>query len=224
MIPRFFLVSADDVVIDAFRSASRSSRFDFATSSTAAEGERILRSENYDTVFIDCDDLQGSKPLLTSLRKTATNKNSKIVAILNGDTTPPDALDLGASSTLQKPLTRQMLEREFKLASDALAKRQHQRVNVTMPVYISFGDTVDRLATALNISRGGMAVRCQSPIDADEMVRLKFQPLGMSTVIVARGEVAWADSHGLAGVRFTSIVGTGAEALQAWIDAITTRK
>ena len=224
MVPRFFLVSADDVVIDAFHSARRLIRFDFATSPTAAEGERILRSENYDTVFIDCDDLTGSKPLLISLRKTATNKNSKIVAILNGDTAPPDAIDLGASSTLQKPLTRQTIERELKLASEALTKRQHQRVNVTMPVYISFGDTMDRLATALNVSRGGMAIRCQSSIDADETVRLKFQPLGMNSAIVARGEVAWADSRGLAGIRFTSIVGTGADALNAWIDAITTRK
>jgi len=224
MVPRFFLVSADDVVIDAFHSAKRFVRFDFATRATAAESERILRSENYDTVFIDCDDLKGSKPLLSSLRKTATNKNSKIVAILNGDTAPPDAIDLGASSTLQKPLTRQTVERELKLASEALTKRQHQRVNVTMPVYVSFGDTMDRLATALNISRGGMAIRCQSPIDADESVRLKFQPLGMSSVIVATGEVVWADSRGLAGIRFTSIIGGGADALTAWIDAITARK
>ena len=103
MVPRFFLVSADDVTIDAFRSASRTVRFDFQTSPTAAEGERILRNENYDTVFIDCDDLNGSKSLLSLLRRTATNKNSKIVAILNGDTAPPDAIDLGASSTLHKP-------------------------------------------------------------------------------------------------------------------------
>ena len=224
MAPRLFLVSSDDVVIDAFRAARRFVRFDFETSPTAAEGERILRSETYDAIFIDCDDVRGSKPLLTSLRKTATNKNSKIVAILNGDTAAPDAIDLGASSTLQKPLLQETLTRELKLAADAVTKRQHQRVNVTMPVYISFGDTVDRLATALNISRGGMAIRCQSPIDTEEMVRVRFQPLGMNSMIVARGEIAWADSRGLAGIRFTSVMGSGAEALNSWIDAITARK
>jgi hypothetical protein len=218
------LLSADDALIDTFRGVKRQLGFEFATTPSPTQAELILRRDNYDAVFVDCDDLAGAKPLMSSLQKTPTNKNSIVVAILNGGTAAPDALDLGASSTLEKPLTPARLKDALKLAIEVLTKRQHRRVNLTVPVYLSFGDTSDRLATALNISRSGMALRCTSPLDTDESIRVKFQLPGVPAPIIARAEVAWADARGMAGIRFVSILGGGSEALNSWIDALSTRK
>jgi hypothetical protein len=161
--------------------------------------------------------------LLSSLRKTATNKNSVIVAILNGGTAAPDALDLGANTTLEKPLTPEILKHRLKSTLEALTKRQHRRIDVAIPVYLSFGDTQDRLATSVNLSRGGMALCCQSPIDSDEAVRVKFQLPGSPAPIIARAEIAWSDPRGLAGLRFVALV-SGSAALDSWIEAVTVRK
>jgi DNA-binding response OmpR family regulator len=190
---------------------------------TAAAAEKILQEQNYDALFLDCDDLYGSKALLPWIRKTRTNKNSVLVAIVNGDTTPPDAIDLGATSTLQKPIAAQGLKDALKSSCEAFRQRRHRRISVQIPVYVSFGDTVDRLATTLNVSEGGMALRSESPIDADEPVRLKFQLPGSSHTVLLRGEIAWSDPQGFAGVRFVSIMGAGSDVLRSWLQAQTAR-
>ena len=220
MAPRVLLLSADSSLTTAFDEAKARIGFELTLSELPSEAEKILGSRNFDAVFIDCDDLHGSKQLLAATRKTPANRNSAIVAILSGDTEPADAMDLGATSVLSKPLSGTKLREGIKASCAAFTQRQHQRIRLGVPVYVSFGETIDRLAAALNVSRGGMALRCESPIDAEEQVRVKFQPPGAKRTILARGEVAWMDSAGLAGVRFVSLIGDSAETLNAWIDSV----
>ena len=224
MAPRVLLLSADTTLTAAFVDAKTRIGFDLTHSELPGEAEKILGNHNFDAVFIDCDDLQGSKSVLASTRKTPANRNSAIVAIVSGDTDPADAMDLGATSVLSKPLSGMKLKEGIKASCAAFAQRQHVRVRLAVPVYVSFGETIDRLATSLNVSRGGMALRCESSIDADEPVRVKFQLPGAKRAILARGELAWMDSSGLAGVRFVSLIGDSAETLNRWIDSVSQPK
>ena len=220
MAPRVLLLSADISLISAFEDAKRRIGFELTLSEQPSEAERILGNHNYDAVFIDCDDLHGSKPLLNSTRRSSSNRNSAIVAILSGDTQPADALDLGATAVLSKSLSGVQLREGIKGSCAAFTKREHQRIHLVVPVYISFGETIDRLASSVNVSPGGMALRCDSPIDTDDEVRVKFQLSGAKRPVLARGEVAWMDSAGLAGVRFVSLIGDSAETLKSWIESM----
>jgi len=224
MAPRVLLLSADASLVAAFADARARIGFELTHSELPAEAEKVLGNHNFDAVFIDCDDLHGSKALLASTKKSPTNRNSAIVAILSGDTEPADAIDLGATSVLSKPLSGAKLKEGIKSSCAAFAQRQHQRVRLAVPVYVSFGETSDRLATSLNVSPGGIALRCESPIDAEEQVRVKFQPPGAKRPVLARGEVAWMDSSGLAGIRFISLIGDGAEVLNGWIESMSRAK
>lgn len=221
MAPRVLLLSADSTLISSFEEAKAKIGFDLTLSELPVEAERILGNHNFDAVFIDCDDLLGSKSLLTFTRRAPTNRNSAIVAILSGDTEPADALDLGATSVLSKPLSGAKLRDGIKASCAAFTQRGHQRVRLAVPVYVSFGETIDRLTTSLNMSPGGIAIRSESPIDSDEQVRVKFQPPGAKRPVLARGEVVWMDASGLAGIRFISLMGESAEILNNWIESVS---
>lgn len=221
MAPRVFLLSADSHLISGFEAAKARIGFELTRSELPAEAETILGNRKYDAIFIDCDDLHGSKLLLASTLKTATNRSSAIVAIVSGDTEPADALDQGATSVLSKPLSEKKLNEGIKASCAAFRTRAHQRIRIAVPVYVSFAETSDRLATSVNVSRGGIALRCESPIDADEQVRVKFQPPGAKRPILARGEVAWMEPSGLLGIKFVSLIGESAETLTTWIESLT---
>ena len=68
-------------------------------------GQEILRTEKFDAIIVDCDDLKGALGVLEGLRKSASNKNSVTFAILNGSTTTQQAFQMGANFVLQKPIS-----------------------------------------------------------------------------------------------------------------------
>ena len=71
----------------------------------------------------------------------------------------------------------------------------------------------------LNLALGGMGLRFRDPVNEDEILRLRFQLPGTTTVIHAQGEIAWADPQGGVGVRFVSLAGNSRVELEKWIQA-----
>ena len=104
-------------------------------------GREVLRSEKYDGVIVDCDDLQGGLQLLEELRRTTSNKSSVCFAMLNGSTTKK-AFEMGANFVLQKPLLPLSTLRCFSAAFGQMTreKRRYFRVPVEMPVKVVFGE------------------------------------------------------------------------------------
>jgi len=50
-----------------------------------------------------------------------------------------------------------------------------------------------------------MGLRLRDPMDADEIVHVRFWIPECATSIQARGEIAWSDLEGNAGLRFTAM-------------------
>ena len=65
----------------------------------------------------------------------------------------------------------------------------------------------------------GMGLRFRDPIKEDEILRLRFQLPGTTTVIHAQGEIVWADPQGGVGIRFVSLSGNSRVELEKWIQA-----
>ena len=219
ILPRLLLLSSDEAILNDFEALTSVMSFRLSRSDVPTLAMRLLEVENYDGVFVDCDDLHGAKAVIPFVRTTPANRSTPVIAILNDETAPVDATDQGASGVLTKPLSPERLQLAIKEACARFRNRQHERVAVAIAVYLSFGDVFDRLATTLNISEGGLAVRCEAPIDMHEAVRIKFQLQGPGLTINARGEVAWTDAKGYSGIRFVSFTPSESSAqLKKWID------
>jgi PilZ domain len=173
----------------------------------------------YGGIIIDCDESPAARALLASIRKLSANRVSPIMAVLNGGTNSSDARDMGAGVILDKPVTPDAARRALRelRALNSPHQRRFPRYRVKLPAYLSFGNTLDRLATMVNLSEGGIGVTTYEPVPMDEIVRVAFQlPSGPQLRVL--GEVAWCDAHGNAGVRFLSINDAALAQLRTWME------
>ena len=110
---------------------------------------------------------------------------------------------------------------ELRRASQALASGQRrQRYPVRFPVFLSCGQVLDRRAEAVNVSLGGIGLRLRDLMDADEIVHVRFWIPECATSIQARGEIAWSDLEGNAGLRFTAMSASSLAAFTAWLQRL----
>lgn len=81
-------------------------------------------------------------------------------------------------------------------------RRLSPRLVVSVPVSYRSGATIAGAVT-LNISRGGMAIRTLTPLEAGADVSVKFRLPPSSTDIERSGYVVWADRRVGMGIQFT---------------------
>jgi CheY-like chemotaxis protein len=188
--------------------------------SGTASGNKILSSEKFDGVIVDCDDLQGGLDLLERLRKGASNKNSVSFAILNGHTRTNRAFELGANFVLQKPISALNATRGFNagLWLMTVERRRYFRHPVEMEVTVVFGQGQKLTATATNISQSGMAIRFHSgELQKGSISKVIFTLPGTHVLMETKTDLAWADGTGRAGLRFVKVPQCSLEQLQHWL-------
>src|SRR6185369_4320576 len=110
------LLSRDPEVIRVVQPALEKLSIDVEVCRGVNSGQEILRTERFDAIIIDCDDLKGALGVLEGLRKSVSNKNSATFAIVNGNTTTQQAFKMGANFVLQKPISALNAKRCFSAA------------------------------------------------------------------------------------------------------------
>ena len=154
------LLSRDPEVIRVLQPALEKLSIDVEVCGGVSSGQEILRTEKFDAVLVDCDDVQGALGVLESLRKSASNKNSVTFAILNGATSTQQAFQMGANFVLQKPISAVNANRCLGAAINFMIRerRRYFRHPVELPATITFSEGDKLKATMTNISEGGMAI------------------------------------------------------------------
>src|SRR5579871_6467955 len=96
MILDSLLLSRDQQAISVLRPALEKFCIDVEVCRGTHSGEEILRTEKFDAIVVDCDDLDGGLEVLENIRKSPSNKNSVTFALVNGKTTTNRASEIGA--------------------------------------------------------------------------------------------------------------------------------
>ncbi len=179
----------------------------------------LLAKCKFDAVIVDCDDLQGGSDLLKALRKTQSNARTVAFAVLNGKTSTQAAFQSGANFVLQKPLTRLNAKRCFNAALNSMVRerRRYFRHPVEMAVRIILPNTPEFSATSTNMSEGGMAIRMVGMLPNDAQAKLQFSLPGSNTSLELKGQIAWADGTGRAGIRFVEVPQHSKYQLEKWL-------
>jgi len=182
-------------------------------------GERILASEKFDAIIVDCDDLVGGTKVLQSIRTHASNKSSVTFAILNGRTTASQSFEMGSNFVLQKPIHAVNAMRCFSAAVGLMVRerRRYYRVPVDMPVTLTLGTGRKVRLSATNISEGGMAIASATHLGADLISELQFTLPGTNNAVETKAELAWADAAGQAGIRFINMTALSRDHLERWL-------
>ena len=213
------LVCRDADVVRVLRPTLEKLAIEVEVSAAARSGAEILSSAKFDAVIVDCDDLQGGVDVLRSLRQNASNKTSVSFAILNGKTTTQQAFEMGANFVLQKPITTASTLRCFNTAMSFMVreKRRYFRCPVEMPVKLQFNQGDEMKATGTNLSEGGMAIHFEGTLAKNVISKVQFTLPGTKVAMEPKGEIAWADGLGRAGIRFLELPESSRAQLEQWI-------
>jgi len=213
------LLSRDPEVIRVLQPALEKLSIEVEVCRGVSSGQEILRTEKFDAVLVDCDDLKGALGVLESLRKSASNKNSVTFAILNGSTSTQQAFQMGANFVLQKPISALNAKRCLGAAINFMIREQRRyfRHPVEIPATVAFGEGEKLKATMTNISEGGMAIFFRGKLPKGAVSTANFKLPGVATPLEPKVQIAWMDDSGRAGLRFTDLSKDSREQLDRWL-------
>jgi uncharacterized protein (TIGR02266 family) len=103
------------------------------------------------------------------------------------------------------------------LFPDSFNRRSSPRVVLGIPVAYRFGNTI-AAALTLNLSRGGVAIRTTSPLEAGARARVRFRLPGGSRDVDAEARVAWSDRRVGMGLQFERVEPTDQHAIDGFVD------
>lgn len=213
------LLSRDPQVIRVLQPALEKLSIEVEVCRGVSSGQEILRTEKFDAIIVDCDDLEGALSVLEGLRKSASNKNSVTFAILNGSTTTRQAFKMGANFVLQKPISALNARRCFSAAINFMMRerRRYFRHPVEMPATLSFGEGQKLKITLNNISEGGTAIFFRGPLPKGGVSSVSFKLPGTATPLEPKVQIAWMDESGRAGLRFMDVSKDVRAQLDSWL-------
>src|SRR6185369_15679774 len=90
------------------------------------------------------------------------------------------------------------------LFPDSFNRRTSPRVVLGIPVSYRYGNTI-AAALTLNLSRGGLAIRTTSPLEAGARVRVRFRLPGGQRDLDVESRVAWSDRRVGMGIQFERV-------------------
>jgi len=214
----FVLVSSDYATMHAVSKGVDKYGGKFVLVPAAEDARQYLNRRKTDGVFVDLE-VPGALALIESIRKGAAN--SKVVIFACGTTSKEytRTLNAGANFLLRKPVSLDSVALHITIAKEQLTRerRRYFRHPVNLPVLLKEGEQ-EQCARMTNLSEGGMAVRTVKTLRHTGVLDFSFElPLGAN--IRGKGQVAWINSEGMAGIALQTVDGEGKEHLEGWLAA-----
>lgn len=212
-----FLVICSDIA--AYKTITRSlSKINPVVDYTSgvATAKAFIERRKIDGIFLDME-LEGAMDLVQSIRQGGSNRNSVIFSCLRPGEEASRLLNAGINFVLYKPLMANAVLDALDSASSMIAaeRKRYLRYQLMVPVMIRLREEEQKAITA-NVSRGGMAVRCQHVYEPGSPIQFTFDVPGAE--IQGRGEVAWANTEGFMGIKFYLLGDQNKQALSTWLD------
>jgi CheY-like chemotaxis protein len=180
-----------------------------------------LRKGRFDAVIVDCDDVAGGTEVLTSIQLSPSNKRAIAIAVTNGNTSMRAAFGMGAHFAMDKPVTLERASRSLRAAQGFMVaeQRRYFRHAVDTKAYLSFGMVKQLACKVTNLSEGGMAVTLAQQISPGWTVDVRVELPGTGEELEVKGEFAWSDGKGGAGIRFIYVPIDSKKCLGRWLAA-----
>jgi CheY-like chemotaxis protein len=214
----FVLVTSDYSMMHAVSDGVRRYGGKFVLLPAAESALDYLNRRKTDGVFVDME-VPGAIALIEAIRKGTSNRKAVIFACGRNSKEYTLTLSAGANFLLRKPLSVDGVALHITIAQELLVRerRRYFRHAVNLPVMLREGELQQR-ARITDLSEGGMAVHTIRPLSRVGVVEFEFQlPLGMT--IKGKGQVAWINAEGMAGIAVQAFEGKAKEYLDSWLTA-----
>jgi DNA-binding response OmpR family regulator len=186
----------------------------------ADEALQKLDEKRFDAVVVDFDDTPLAGRILRGVRHSSASKNAVTISLLGDRTNVRSAFGSGANFVLYKPLSGDTARASLR-AAVALLKRERRRtfrVPVQLPVTLNWPDSPEVEGIMLDLSEDGMDVLSAQPLQGSQSLEVSFS-LPDLRQIGLKGQVAWANTNGQAGIQFVDMADEQREIVCSWLTA-----
>jgi CheY-like chemotaxis protein len=194
----------------------------FSDSSTALDR---LRQQRFDALIIDFEGdseaVRAANEIFHEAAKLNSGNAPVTVALVAESAKVRDILTTGAHFVLYKPFSEEEAKGGLR-AAVALLKRERRRahrVPVQAPMELTTDEGRKLEGILLDLSETGMEVLTAEPQSSGTMLKFHFQLPDGGLEVDARGEIAWSQPNGEAGVRFVELNEFTQEELKGWVQA-----
>jgi CheY-like chemotaxis protein len=214
----FVLVSGDYAVMNVVSGGVKKYGAKFLLVPTAEAARDCLKRRKIDGVFVDLD-VPGALGVMEGIRKGTSNSKAVIFACVADSKEYTRALSAGANFLLRKPLQEDSVALHITIAKELLdrERRRYFRHPVSIPVVLKDGEA-EQHARMTDLSEGGIAVRTTKALKHSSVIDFAFD-LSLGASVSGKGQVAWINSEGQAGIVLQVFHGKGREHLEAWLTA-----
>lgn len=217
MLLQSMVLSRDTDKVSVLMRAFSRLDIDVVVCSEPSSAVALMDRKKFEAVVIDFS-VPGAEGLLKDIRRHHEDK-TMIAAILGGETSVSQAFAMGAKFVLYEPITMDRALQGLRAVKSLMypQRRQQLRKPAYAPVCLKFGPGREIKAVVLNVSEGGIAVRLSEAATVRQAVRARFNLPGLRDAIDVHGQIAWADKHGRAGIRFLHISSDLHNQLKHWL-------
>jgi hypothetical protein len=212
------IVSRDSQEVSVFECILGGLHMDVDVEAEPQQAWNRLGKSKVDALIVDCD-LDGTDGFLRKLRKAANEKSAPVV-IVSGSGARYGIEAAKATFMVKKPVSVDQAVHTLSAARNLILKGRlrYHRQALEGPVSLKRAAKQLLKGTLLNLSVGGMRVHLPQPARLSGAVQTNFLLPGTKVALQARGEVAWTDQEGNAGIRFVAIGEAMKRHLQLWLE------
>ena len=186
---------------------------------SVSHGVELLDRQRFDVIILDYRADQSSEEFLTRLRRSAKNRASMLIAIVDGEFNARPVFGLGANFVLYRPLSPERTRISLRAARGLMRRerRRSPRTPVSSTANIAYPGAPELNALLTDLSDGGTALQTANRIPPACKVYFEFALPGQKQVVRLSGEVAWQDASGRTGIRFLDVPQSSRRLMQTWM-------
>jgi c-di-GMP-binding flagellar brake protein YcgR len=184
-----------------------------------------LNEQRFDAIVLDYHGDPGSREFLTRWRQSSKNRNTMLIAIIDGEFNARPAFGMGANFVLYRPLSAERTRVSLRAARGLMRRerRRTPRIPLQSPASVAYPGAVELNATLNDLSDGGTSLTAPSRLPPACKVYFEFALPGQHQLVRLSGEVAWQDSTGRTGIRFLDVPQASRRLMQAWLQQNSSR-
>jgi CheY-like chemotaxis protein len=220
MVLQSLLLCQDPGTQRVFRRALDELSIGLEAITDAESAVELLERNKFDAVVVDCDDVEGGGAVLAAIQQAPSNKRAIIIALINGTTSMRAAFEMGAHFALDKPVSMERALRALRAAHGFMVaeQRRYFRHAVDTTATLTFGAVRGLPCKVTNVSNGGMAIALTEAVSIGWTTDVYLELPGIPERIELKGEFAWSDGKGNAGIRFIYIPMESKKWLGKWLN------
>lgn len=185
----------------------------------AVAANSLLDRQKFEAVIVDLRLGEEARLVMGHLRFSRANRTAVTFIITARDPAQEAGVRPGSTFVLQRPLSVATVGPILRAAYGLVVRerRRYFRCPVSIPVYVDAQGPRELLCQTVNISEGGIAIRCPTALDADVPLRVRFSLPDRSSRLFADTKVCWRGEGKLVGLAFQCLPPPQKSELQEWL-------